>query len=202
MAPAGRAPAGRGARNTACSSASLPPLPGCSSGWSCSPVAGRAPTASSGPRGGARCHRPDHRRAARGHRHRRPAWSAVPAIIGTPPPERPAQARRATMMQRMVEARAILQENQQLKAALRLREHSGDAVAVGPGRRLIVQSPRRFAILSVGSRRRRRGRHAGARARRARRANHRRRRHSPAGCCWSPTAPTSSRRGSCGAASR
>src|SRR6185369_5005910 len=38
---------------------------------------------------------------------------------------------RAALMRRMVEARGILEENQQLKAALRLRERSTNAVAAG-----------------------------------------------------------------------
>jgi rod shape-determining protein MreC len=59
---------------------------------------------------------------------------------------------RKAMLQRMVEARAILQENRQLKAALQLRERSHDAVAVGRIVGSSFNSPRRFAILSVGSR--------------------------------------------------
>lgn len=49
-------------------------------------------------------------------------------------------------------ARAIIQENRQLKAALQLRERTAEAVAAG---RLVgssLQSPRRFAILSAGAR--------------------------------------------------
>ena len=59
---------------------------------------------------------------------------------------------RKAMLQRMVEARAILQENRQLKAALQLRERSHDAIAVGRIVGSSFNSPRRFAILSVGSR--------------------------------------------------
>jgi rod shape-determining protein MreC len=55
------------------------------------------------------------------------------------------------MLQRMVEARAIVQENRQLKAALQLREHSPKALAVGRIVGSSFNSPRRFAILSVGS---------------------------------------------------
>lgn len=55
------------------------------------------------------------------------------------------------MLQRMVEARAIVQENRQLKAALQLREHSPKALAVGRIVGSSFSSPRRFAILSVGS---------------------------------------------------
>jgi rod shape-determining protein MreC len=58
---------------------------------------------------------------------------------------------RRAMLQRMVEAKAILQENQQLKAALQLREHSQAAIAVGRIVGSSFNSPRRFAILSVGA---------------------------------------------------
>ena len=57
---------------------------------------------------------------------------------------------RAALMRRMVEARAILEENQQLKAALQLRDHSRDAVAAGRVVGSSFESPRRFAIISVG----------------------------------------------------
>lgn len=55
------------------------------------------------------------------------------------------------MRQRMIEARAILQENRQLKAALQLRERNRDAVAAGRIVGSSFTSPRRFAILSAGS---------------------------------------------------
>ncbi len=58
---------------------------------------------------------------------------------------------RDLMREQLVTARAILQENRQLKAALQLRERPSGAVAAG---RLVgssFQSPRRFAILSAGS---------------------------------------------------
>jgi rod shape-determining protein MreC len=55
------------------------------------------------------------------------------------------------MMQRMVEAKAILQENRQLKAALGLRERNENTVAVGRVVGSSFASPRRYAILSVGS---------------------------------------------------
>jgi rod shape-determining protein MreC len=58
---------------------------------------------------------------------------------------------RAALMRRMVEARAILEENQQLKAALQLRERSTQAVASGRVVGSSFESPRRFAIISVGS---------------------------------------------------
>ncbi len=58
----------------------------------------------------------------------------------------------AAMREQLITARAIRQENRQLKGALQLRERTSDAVAVG---RLVgssYQSPRRFAILSAGTR--------------------------------------------------
>ena len=58
---------------------------------------------------------------------------------------------RDQMREQLVTARAILQENRQLKAALQLREQTPAAVASG---RLVgssFQSPRRFAILSAGA---------------------------------------------------
>ncbi|QDP18686.1 rod shape-determining protein MreC [Sphingomonas xanthus] len=58
---------------------------------------------------------------------------------------------RAALMRRMVEARAILEENQQLKAALQLRERSQDAIAAGRIVGSSLDSPRRFAIISVGT---------------------------------------------------
>ncbi|HUP66713.1 MAG TPA: rod shape-determining protein MreC [Sphingomicrobium sp.] len=54
------------------------------------------------------------------------------------------------MRQRMVEAKAIFQENRQLKAALDLRQQQHDTVAVGRIVGSSFNSPRRFAILSVG----------------------------------------------------
>jgi rod shape-determining protein MreC len=58
---------------------------------------------------------------------------------------------RAALMRRMVEARAILQENQQLKSALQLRERSYQPVAAGRVVGSSFESSRRFAIISVGS---------------------------------------------------
>ena len=55
------------------------------------------------------------------------------------------------MLQRMVEAKAILQENKQLKATLDLREHERTTIAVGRIVGSSFNSPRRFAILSAGS---------------------------------------------------
>lgn len=55
------------------------------------------------------------------------------------------------MLQRMVEARAILQENQQLKATLQLRERERTTIATGRIVGSSFNSPRRFAILSAGT---------------------------------------------------
>jgi rod shape-determining protein MreC len=55
------------------------------------------------------------------------------------------------MLRRMVEAKAILQENQQLKAALQLRQHASDTIAVGRIVGSSINSPRRFAIISAGT---------------------------------------------------
>ena len=59
---------------------------------------------------------------------------------------------RKVFLQRMVEARAIAQENQQLRAALQLREHARDTVATGRIVGSSFNSARRFAILSAGAR--------------------------------------------------
>ena len=61
------------------------------------------------------------------------------------------KAERKAMLRRMIEARAIHQENRQLKAALQLRERDRDAVAAGRIVGSSLSSPRRFAILSVGT---------------------------------------------------
>lgn len=58
---------------------------------------------------------------------------------------------REVMLRRMVEAKAILQENRQLKATLQLRDRQEDAVATGRIVGSSFNSPRRFAILSVGA---------------------------------------------------
>ena len=55
------------------------------------------------------------------------------------------------MLQRMVEAKAIQQENLQLKAMLELRQHARDTIAVGRIVGSSFNSPRRFAILSAGA---------------------------------------------------
>jgi rod shape-determining protein MreC len=59
---------------------------------------------------------------------------------------------RRAMLQRMVEAKAIVQENRQLKATLQLRERTESAVAVGRVVGSSFNSLRRYAILSVGRR--------------------------------------------------
>lgn len=59
---------------------------------------------------------------------------------------------RRVMLEGMIEARAVAQENRQLKSALRLREQTADAVAAGRIVGSSFSSPRRFAILSVGAR--------------------------------------------------
>ncbi|HEY0165204.1 MAG TPA: rod shape-determining protein MreC, partial [Sphingomicrobium sp.] len=61
------------------------------------------------------------------------------------------KADRRAMLNRMVEAKAILQENYQLKAALQLRERSRQAVAAGRIVGSSLNSPRRYAVLSVGT---------------------------------------------------
>jgi rod shape-determining protein MreC len=58
---------------------------------------------------------------------------------------------RQAMLRRMVEAKAIFQENRQLKAVLQLREHERSTIAVGRIVGSSFNSPRRFAILSVGA---------------------------------------------------
>lgn len=55
------------------------------------------------------------------------------------------------MLQRMVEAKAIYQENIQLKATLELRQHTRGTIAVGRIVGSSFSSPRRFAILSAGA---------------------------------------------------
>ena len=55
------------------------------------------------------------------------------------------------MLRRMVEAKAIFDENLQLKAALQLRQHATDTIAVGQIVGSSFNSPRRFAILSAGA---------------------------------------------------
>ena len=61
------------------------------------------------------------------------------------------KAERRLMLRRMIEAKAIAQENRQLKAALQLRERRREAVAAGRIVGSSLSSPRRFAVLSVGT---------------------------------------------------
>ena len=55
------------------------------------------------------------------------------------------------MLRRMIEAKAILQENRQLKATLQLRERTPQTAAVGRIVGSSFNSPRRFAIFSAGT---------------------------------------------------
>jgi rod shape-determining protein MreC len=55
------------------------------------------------------------------------------------------------MLQRMIEAKAVFQENRQLKSTLDLREHDRTTVAAGRIVGSSFNSPRRFAILSAGT---------------------------------------------------
>ena len=57
----------------------------------------------------------------------------------------------ALLRREIVKAKAIRQENRQLKSALQLRERSAGAVAAGRIVGSSFSSPRRFAILSAGS---------------------------------------------------
>jgi rod shape-determining protein MreC len=57
----------------------------------------------------------------------------------------------AAMLRRMIEAKAIVLENRQLKATLQLRERERDVIAVGRIVGSSFNSPRRFAILSAGT---------------------------------------------------
>ena len=59
---------------------------------------------------------------------------------------------RTAMLRRMVEAKAITLENQELKRVLALRERDRSTVATGRVVGSSFSSPRRFAILSVGKR--------------------------------------------------
>ena len=58
---------------------------------------------------------------------------------------------RAALMRRMVEAKAITLENDELKRALAMRERERRTVATGRIVGSSFESPRRFAVLSVGS---------------------------------------------------
>jgi rod shape-determining protein MreC len=58
---------------------------------------------------------------------------------------------RKAMQRQIIQARAVLQENRQLKAALELRDERRETIAVARVVGSSFSSPRRFAILSVGS---------------------------------------------------
>lgn len=58
---------------------------------------------------------------------------------------------RELMLQRIIEAKAISQENRELKLALQLREHSHSPVASGRIVGSSFSSPRRYAIFSAGT---------------------------------------------------
>ena len=106
------------------------------------------------------------------------------------------------MRRQIIRAKAVLQENAQLKAALGLREKTDQAVAVG---RIVGSSLRKHAPLRhpVGrAERRRDARNAGPHRRRPGRSGDRMPAPRPAGSCWSATDRTSSRRGSCAAERR
>jgi rod shape-determining protein MreC len=60
------------------------------------------------------------------------------------------KAERAVLRREVIQAAATRQENQQLKAALGLRERSREAIAAGRVVGSSFESPRRFAVLSVG----------------------------------------------------
>ena len=61
------------------------------------------------------------------------------------------RSERDYLRQQVMQARAILQENRQLKAALQLREHSRATIATGRIVGSSFNSLRRFAILSAGT---------------------------------------------------
>ena len=58
---------------------------------------------------------------------------------------------RKAMQRQIIQAKAVLQENRQLKAALALRDERRETLAVARVVGSSFSSPRRFAILSVGS---------------------------------------------------
>jgi rod shape-determining protein MreC len=60
------------------------------------------------------------------------------------------KAERAALRRQVIKAAAIFQENRQLKAALGLRQNNEAAVAAGRIVGSSFESPRRFAVLSVG----------------------------------------------------
>ena len=62
------------------------------------------------------------------------------------------KAENAALRRQMTEARAIMLDNRELRAALRLREETPATVAAGRLVSSSFESPRRFAVLSAGSR--------------------------------------------------
>ena len=60
------------------------------------------------------------------------------------------KSERAMLRRQLIRAQAINQENRQLKAALGLRQRSRDAIAAGRIVGSSFESPRRFAVISVG----------------------------------------------------
>ncbi len=60
------------------------------------------------------------------------------------------RAEREQLQRQVLQARAILQENQQLKAALQLRERSAETVASGRIVGSSFESQRRFAVITAG----------------------------------------------------
>jgi rod shape-determining protein MreC len=58
---------------------------------------------------------------------------------------------RDAMRREILQARAVMQENRQLKALLQLREHETTTIAIGRLGGSSFSSPRRFAILSAGA---------------------------------------------------
>ena len=62
------------------------------------------------------------------------------------------KSERIALRRQIIRAKAVLQENNQLKAALGLREKTRQAVAVGRIVGSSFESTRRFAVLSVGRR--------------------------------------------------
>jgi rod shape-determining protein MreC len=61
------------------------------------------------------------------------------------------KAQNLALRRQMTEARAIMLDNRELRAALRLREQTPATVAVGRLVSSSFESPRRFAVLSAGS---------------------------------------------------
>ncbi len=97
---------------------------------------------------------------------------------------------RQAMLHRMVEAKAILQENRQLKATLQLREREPEYGRDGAHCRLLLQQPAAFRDPFGRIDGRRAHRNAGPLGRRPGRAGSSTRGHLPHACFSSPTART------------